>query len=112
MNQINFSHDWNCKLTSSGKIFTTIRKKTTQKAAYYGSRIGQKFEIVLKGKVIGSAILRAIQGRKFSDLDLSLLMLDTGYTDLESIFKLFTRFGIEDEDTVMILLFEKLSSLV
>jgi len=106
-NQIKFVQDWNGKVTGGCKLFTTIRKSSDAKRKYYLERVGQDFEIILKGEFVGSATLRAVSGRKFSELAGFTLMVDTGYTDLESIKKLFKNFGVVGEDTVLILVFEK-----
>jgi hypothetical protein len=45
VNTVNFSHDWNSKLTGGGKLFTTIRKGSPQKETYYKTRIGEGFDV-------------------------------------------------------------------
>jgi hypothetical protein len=116
MNQIKFVQDWNGKITGGCKLFTTIRrepihkgyaKTATRKNYYNNSRVGEEFEVVLKGKIIGLAILREVYVRKFSELDGFTLMTDTGFTDLDYIKKLFKNFGVIGEDTVLVLVFEK-----
>jgi hypothetical protein len=116
MNAIKFSHNWNGKLgplnassiVSGSKIFTTIRKSEIKKNGYYGERLGEVFNIVLKNQIIGKAKLKDIWSSKFSEINPPLLMLDTGYTDSKDIEKLFNSFKIGKDDRVLVLVFEKI----
>jgi len=103
--EIKFSHNWNQKL--GNKLFSTIRKSNPQKADYYVEHLDEVFEITLKGEKVCQAKLIDIWPVSLTDIPLYLLMLDTGYTKEKDIFKLFKSFGVDPEDIVLVLMFER-----
>ena len=107
MNTIKFSHDWNKKLSGGNELFTTIRKYRKEKVDYYLNHIEQEFSVYLNEQEICKAELVTLETFKFWEISSIFLFLDTGYTDNEKVDKLFKNFGIEAEDTVIVLLFKK-----
>ena len=114
MNKIKFSHNWNLKLNNN--IFTTIRKSNPEKSQYYYEAMSCDFEVILSrgnkdirpDKSFGIARLIEVEKRKFKDIPLSLLHLDTGILNIYEIEDLFKKFGIQREDEVLIFTFMRL----
>jgi hypothetical protein len=102
---LKFSHNWNNKLNN--RIFTTIRKATPEKIRYYHSNLAKIFDVVLNKKKIGEAKLWRIDERKFHECDEYLLMLDVGDFNHPNCINVFKKFGIDIDDTIMVLTFEK-----
>jgi hypothetical protein len=106
---INFSHDWNHKILGEQKVFSTIRKYEEFKHSYYGKSIGETFEVRLDGKKVGEAKLVDVAIMPYGLInEYPLLMVDTGYTDIDKINKLFKSFGIGPDDLCIVLVFEKI----
>jgi len=103
--RIVFTHNWNNKL--SNDIFTTIRKYESGKYSYYSDKIGQPFDVVLKGKKVGEAKLVGLWKGMLLDIPLPFLFTDTGYSDLSEAYSLFRRFKVNPTDQVLVLAFEK-----
>ena len=78
METINFTTNWNNKLTN--KAFTTIRIHNDRK--YY---TGGEYQITLKNKPLGVAILKKKHTIKVSQLTDCMCFLDTGYNVPETI---------------------------
>jgi hypothetical protein len=104
MHTIKFSHNWNNKLHNP--IFTTIRKYDVLKAKYYKDLITQNFDILLQNKKIGNAKLINMEIIRFNDIPESLLHIDTGYDLVCDIIELFSKFGITENNSVLILTFK------
>lgn len=68
---LTFSYNWNNKLDC--KVFTTIRLSNR-------FQIGQKVEIILKGKSLGYGEIIDIKGFYLENLNDWLAMIDTGYS--------------------------------
>lgn len=109
MNKIDFAHNWNNKLENF--IFTTIRKYTPEKQQYYFDLVGKDLEVHLQGVRRANATLIGVWVKNFQDLlkEEILLRLDTGLTDSFDITLLFRKFGIENDEDVLVLLFKKCS---
>ncbi|OGM08249.1 hypothetical protein A2Z67_00930 [Candidatus Woesebacteria bacterium RBG_13_36_22] len=107
MLQIKFSHDWNGKITGENTVFTTIRKSEESKRKYYIESIGKTFEVLLDGAPICHAELIEVYPRWLCQIDIILLMLDTGMLNAEAVYKLFKNFGIKPEDECLVLVFKK-----
>jgi len=104
MKTIRFSHNWNNKLDCN--VFTTIRKYTDEKFEYYSDAVGKPFKVLLKKAVVCEAELHSVVCMNSCNLDASLLMTDTGLEPPEAR-ELLRRFGVGDEDKVLILIFKK-----
>jgi len=78
METINFSTNWNNKLTN--KAFTTIRLHNPRK--YY---IGGEYQITLKNKPLGVATIKQIHTIKVNQLTMCMCYMDTGYSVPETI---------------------------
>jgi hypothetical protein len=78
MEKIEFSYNWNGKLKN--KAFTTIRLHNNKKY-----RAGKTYQIILKGDIIGTAILKEKRGLKLDQLNEFISYLDTGYNKREVI---------------------------
>jgi hypothetical protein len=104
---IRFSHDWNKKVTGSNELFTTVRGHTPEKWIYYCDRLGKIFTVMLGKKKMCEAELILVQGDILGEIPLPFLMIDTGLTNQEEIFKLFKKFGVEERGEVIILAFLK-----
>ena len=77
MEAINFSYNWNNKL--SGKAFTSIRLHNPNKY-----RKGERYEIELKGRRLGVAVLQDVKKIALSQLNDFICYLDTGYNVTET----------------------------
>jgi len=105
--KIKFSKNWNNKLNQ--EYFTTIRKFSKDKYNYYLMKMGDVFDVVLANKKIGKAKLVLLETYKFKELSHALVMVDTGmmFYEAEDVFR---KFGIEDEDKVIVLTFRWLKA--
>ena len=63
--------------------------------------------MLLNNESTGQAYLLKVYEDKFKDVNQIVTMLDTGYSSKEDVWKLFGRFGIKPETSVLILLFER-----
>ena len=106
MKSINFSHDWNKKVTGS-ELFSTIRKFDPGKREYYFQALGEVFSVVLKGKKVCEASLVTMKSCRLNEIPSVFLMIDTGMTSVEKIDKLFSNFGIPQDGEVLILVFKE-----
>lgn len=106
--EIKFAHDWNAKLTGPGKIFTTIRNWSDKKADYYINNIGKWFDVILKDEKISQAKLLRVSFLRLNEIPIALLMVDTGYSDIQKVYKLFESFKLRTEDVAIVLVFEKI----
>lgn len=108
MNQIKFAHNFNNKL--DGQIFSTIRARTDKKAEYYMQAKGDEYQVMLKGKEHCKArLFEVVVYRSLRVVPFGILMLDTGFSDLNVIYKLFEKFGVTKKHTpVLVLWFEKI----
>ena len=102
---VKFSKNWNNKLDCN--VFTTIRKHTKEKEDYYQSQIGVYNNIYLGDKVHCIAKIFDIKVMTYSQLPSELLVLDTGIPSHSLIDITFSKFGIEQSDKVIVLLFIK-----
>ena len=78
METINFSTNWNNKLTN--RAFTTIRIHNERKY-----NIGGVYQIMLKNKPLGTATIRKIHVIKANQITDCMSFLDTGYSVPETI---------------------------
>jgi len=78
METINFSTNWNNKLTN--RAFTTIRLHNTRKYC-----VGGEYQITLKNKPLGVATLKKIHTITVHQLTDCMSFLDTGYSTPETI---------------------------
>jgi hypothetical protein len=78
METINFSTNWNNKLTN--RAFTTIRIHNDRK--YY---VGREYQITLNNKPLGVAVLKKKHTIKVNQLTDCMCFLDTGYSVPETI---------------------------
>jgi hypothetical protein len=105
MNKIKFIHNWNDKLNHN--IFTTIRKYTNEKYIYYNKNLATNFEVLINNNKIGEASLIDIDVSIFKSIPFGLLHTDTGIINNYEIQDLFKKFGINENNKVMILTFKK-----
>jgi len=101
MNKLRFSKDWNHKLQC--RVFTTIRKFNLKKYTWYQSKINEVFDVEVSGIVRFQARLCSVMFKKLNEIEPYLLFLDTGE---DEPFKIFKKFGIGEEDEVIILLLD------
>lgn len=106
MNIIKFSKDWNSKLQKS--IFTTIRAYDYKKWNYYKSQEDNEFRVLLNNKDIGKVILINAEYINFNQLSTGLICADTGLRKKEAL-KVFEKFGIDKNSSVIVLTFERVS---
>lgn len=99
---IKFSHNWNGKLRCD--YFTTIRRWTPEKEAYYRSCVGKPIEVNLKGVRQNFSELRSVVVMKYSEISFLIKILDTGSERPDEIFK---QFNIAGEDAVLLLLLKR-----
>ena len=104
MLQIKFSHNWNKKLTQD--VFSTIRKYTPEKMEYYSEHLGDTFEIYLNGTYLCLRVLVSVDFRKFHELPLAMLLVDTGLP-IDEMAQVFKNFGIENNTQVIVLCFAR-----
>lgn len=78
METINFSQNWNNKL--SGKAFTTIRLHNPHKY-----KLGDNYEVAIKEKPLGTASLVDLKKITLRMLDNFTARLDTGYSANDTI---------------------------
>lgn len=71
MTKIYFSYNWNNKLNC--EVFTTIRLSSSFK-------VGEKLEVILKGKFLGHGQIVDIRGFYLKNLSEWVAMIDTGYS--------------------------------
>ena len=101
MNKIKFKKDWNNKLQC--RVFTTIRKFELKKYTWYQSKINEVFDVEVAGIVRFQARLCSVKFEVLDRIESYLLFLDTGEDEPYNIFK---KFGIDEKDKVIILLFD------
>lgn len=101
MNKISFIKDWNHKLQC--RVFTTIRKFDLKKYTWYQSKINEVFNVEVAGIVRFQVRLCSVKFGQLDKIEPYLLFLDTG---ADEPFKVFKKFGIEEKDKVIILLFD------
>ena|SRR3990167_5890676 len=101
MNKIKFTKDWNNKLQC--RVFTTIRKFDLKKYIYYQNKINEVFDVEVAGIVRFQARLCSVKWENLNEVEPFLLFLDTGEDDP---FKIFKKFGVQEKDKVIILLFD------
>ena len=99
-----FSKNWNNKLDN--KIFSTIRKHTKEKEEYYKSKVGQMDRMELNGELHHHAKLFDVSVKKYSELSFEFLVLDTGIPSRAIMDRVFSNFGIHEQDLVIVLLYE------
>lgn len=105
MNSIPFSKNWNNKLHCD--VFTTIRKDTPEKRAYYESQLGKVLAIRLnKGEYCRRKLVN-IDRALFREITLSTVATDVGFSDKVKIKELFQKLGITLDTPVLVLLLEK-----
>lgn len=99
---IDFSCNWNNKLNC--KAFTTIRLFNAK------TKVGNSYNIRLKGEVIKTAIVRDIKTFRLPQLTEYMAYLDTGYSKIETtgiITKIYqSRFADVEAQTFMFILLE------
>lgn len=78
MDAINFSYNWNNKLTN--KAFTTIRLHNPNKY-----KTGERYAIRCNGQHKGIAILQEIRTLRLNQLNNFITYIDTGYSVPETI---------------------------
>ena len=101
--RIKFLHDWNKKL--GGDYFPTIRPYAVDKQHHYEGKIGEKFEVILKGVLAGYATLVSVNCElNLEDIPYEFLVTDTGSEKPEEIY---AQFGIASKDRVILLLFRR-----
>lgn len=105
MNRIRFSHNWNKKLGCD--VFTTIRKKTEEKEAFYNNLIGTEVDIILNDEMAGTGRVEEVRTATYHEVPIEILMTDTGETDLKEIDRIFKGFGIGECDSVLIIVIRK-----
>lgn len=106
MNKIEFSHNWNNKLSLDA--WTTIRKWTADKEDYYISKETKVFDVYLtsdKQRFIKCRrTLMLVERRLFEEIPYGLLVMDTGNPNPIPIFR---KFGITEGVECLILSFIK-----
>ncbi len=102
MKQICFCHNWNNKLFQP--VFTTIRNYRPSKCHYYLDSIGETFEIILDGKKFSKAVLLKVSALRYCVIQPELIMLDTGIIEPSEALKLFKKFKMQSQDSMMIVL--------
>jgi len=100
-NKIKFSKNWNNKLQC--RVFTTIRKFDLKKYTWYQSKINEVFDVEVDGITRFQVRLCSVKFGILKNVEPYLLFLDTGE---DEPFKIFKKFGIGEEDKVIILLFD------
>lgn len=104
--RIKFLHDWNKKL--GGDYFPTIRPYAVDKQHHYEGKIGEKFEVILKGVLAGHAKLVSVNSSlRLSEIPFEFLVTDTG---TEDPYAIYSTFGIGKNDKVILLLFRRSSA--
>jgi hypothetical protein len=88
MEQIKFSYNWNNKLDCLS--FTTIRPKSNK------YKVGQIYEILLKGNSKGKATIAEIKEFKLEKLNEFIARLDTGYNREKCIEIITTMYKNQD----------------
>lgn len=101
MSKITFIKDWNGKLQCG--VFTSFRKWTATKEEYYRKKINNFFDVEVAGIVRFQARLCSVDVKKLEDFDKYLLIIDTGEDNPYLVFK---KFGIEESDKAIMLLFD------
>ena len=101
MSKISFIKDWNNKLQC--RIFTTIRKFDLKKYTWYQGKINEIFDVEVAGIVRFQVRLCSVKFEQLDKIEPYLLFLDTGEYEPLKVFK---KFGIEETDKVIILLFD------
>jgi len=89
---ISFSYNWNNKLQN--KAFTTIRLHNPKKY-----KVGNMFQIELKGETLGTAILQEKRTLKADQLNNFICFLDTGYSRADTINMITKMYKIENLQT-------------
>jgi len=102
---VNFTKNWNNKLNCD--IFTTIRKHTKEKERFYNKQIGQYQNVNLSKKIYCKAKLILVMITTPSKIEEPLLMLDTGS---EKPMEILNKFGIDETDWVILLVYKKIKS--
>ena len=101
MNKLSFIKDWNHKLQC--RVFTTIRKFDLKKYTWYQGKINEIFDVEVAGIVRFQVRLCSVKFEQLDKIEPYLLFLDTGEDEPLKVFK---KFGIEETDKVIILLFD------
>ena len=100
---IKFSHNWNGKLDNN--IFTTIRRATPRKTDYYIGHHGDVFDVHLNKLSYCDSKLIEVAIMPLSEINHSLLMLDTG---CQEYLEIFQKFGVYVDTEVLLLTYKKL----
>lgn len=105
MKKLIFSYNWNNKLNC--EVFTTIRLSSSFK-------VGEKVEVILKGKLLGHAQIIDIRGFYLKNLSEWVAMIDTGYSadECRKILKTMYKNKNIDWDTqvIRVILIKKIES--
>lgn len=98
MPTIKFSEEWEKlkpKNFMEGHIFTTARGYTPQKETYYRNSIGTSFDVVLRGKTIGTASLVGVRAERASQGTEAKIKNDTheswGWKEFSMLMEKFYR---------------------
>lgn len=108
--KIKFSAKWD-KLKpdrfKTGRIFTTARKYTQAKGAYYFRRLHKTWDVVLNSKLIGQAVLISMGTKYRYELTLDWIKKDTHENWSRDDFKkLMRRYYHKDDVGLIVLEFE------
>ena len=103
MNQrIKFCKNWNGKLDQN--VFTTMRNWGAQKESFYLGSLGKEFDVMLNEELHSKAVLMDCRTYHFDRIPLPLFTLDTGLFHLPEIRGLFLKFGMNEDDPLLIVL--------
>lgn len=91
MTDIPFSFNWNNKLQCNA--FTTIRPQASK------YKVGEKYNILLKGKLLGIAEIKEIKLVKFDQFNNFIAYIDTGYS-LEEMKDILRKMYRENAETI------------
>lgn len=96
-----FTKNWNNKLHCS--YFTTIRKYTTDKYAFYKSQINKEIDVFVGDAVYTKAMLIDIDIAYLNNINKMMKIIDTGTLRYKDVF---SNFGLSETDEVLILLYK------
>ena len=86
-------------------IFSTIRKYNKEKFDYYKSQLQKKCVVFLKGEPAGKVELISVRCVKYSEIPFEILAIDTGNPNRAVIDRVFSKFGIENDEKAIVLVY-------
>jgi hypothetical protein len=100
---IRFKKNWNNKLSCAA--FTTTRKCTDEKIAFYSDNLGEVFDVEVDGVVECAARLIGMRKMLLKEMPEELVIVDTGSRTYESAINELSELGIVLGDYVLLLIF-------